>query len=202
MKNAISNKCLGADGEEFGIADLLGPPPVLHGEDVAKFNQLQVRVVAAIKPRDAIEEIFARDIGDLTWEIARGRRLKASLLLACAHTGLRRVLTPLVGQTEAGQLSEAWAKGDVAAKTKVARHLAAAHLTIDAVTAETLALKLDQIERFEALIASGEARLAAALQEIDRHRDVCAELLKAVDDIVDAEFSPVEPQKGLLRGAA
>ena len=77
-----------------------------------------------------------------------------------------------------------------------------AHLTIDAVTAETLALKLDPIERFEALIASGEARLAAALQEIDRHREVCAELLQAVDDIVEAEFSPVEPQKGLPRGAA
>lgn len=88
------------------------------------------------------------------------------------------------------------------AKAKVVRHLAAAHLTIDAVTAETLTLKLEQIERFEALIASGEARLAAALHEIDRHRSVCTELRQAAEDVVEAEFSPIEPQTGLPGGAA
>ena len=202
MKKAIGRKNLRTGATVHGIIELLGPPAVLPGEDAAKYEVLQARVLAAVEPRDAIEEIFARDIADLTWEIARGRRLKANLMLACAHAGLMRVLKPLIGQTEAAELAQGWAKGGVAAKAAVARHLAAAHLTIDAVMAETLTVKLDQVERFEALIASGEARLAAALQEIDRHRKVCAELLEAVDEIVEAEFSPVEPQKGLPGSAA
>jgi hypothetical protein len=44
---------------------LLGPPAVVFGEDIDKFNQLQTGVLAAIKPRDAIEEILARD--DAKW---------------------------------------------------------------------------------------------------------------------------------------
>ena len=67
--------------------------------------------------------------------------------------------------------------------------------------AETLTVKLDQIERFQALIASGEARLAAVLREIDRHRSVCAELLQAAEDVVEAEFSQIE-QTSLPGGAA
>ena len=130
MTKAIAEMKRGGTQKQRGssLAELLGPPPLVPGEDVAKFEELEARVLAAIRPRDAIEEILARDIADLTWEIVRGRRLKASLLLACAPAGLKRVLTPLIGRAEAGELSEAWAKGGIDAKAKVARHLAAAHL--------------------------------------------------------------------------
>jgi hypothetical protein len=187
MKKSYAINMLDKTVAEWGsIADLLGPPAVLPGEDVARFEQLQARVLAAIKPQDAIEEILARDIVDLAWEIAR--RLKAALLRACAHAG-------------AGSLAQGWVQGGVDAKVKVMRRLAAANLTIDAVTAETLTIKLDQMERFEALIASGEARLAATLREIDRHRSVWAELLQAAADVVEAEFSPIA-QARLPAGAA
>lgn len=106
MKKSNAIRRLSATSH-VSIAELLGPPAVLPGEDMAKFEGLQACVLGAIKPRDAIQEILARDIVDHTWEIARGRRLKAALLRACAHAGLTRVLTPLVGLTEAGQLAEA-----------------------------------------------------------------------------------------------
>ena len=50
------------------VRDLLGPPPLLAGEDLAAYEALHARIFKAISPADAIEEIWAGDIADLTWE--------------------------------------------------------------------------------------------------------------------------------------
>jgi hypothetical protein len=63
---------------------LFGPPPLLEGEDAAAYNELLARVSGAVKPSDVIEEIWVRDIVDLTWEIFRWRRLKAKVLAVVA----------------------------------------------------------------------------------------------------------------------
>ena len=179
------------------IADLLGPPPVLLGEDAAKFAKILTRITASVKPTDAIEEIWARDVADLTWEVLRLRRLKVGLLLACAHAGLARVLRPLIGD-EAEKLASAWAKREPEAMKKVESLLKQSELTVDGITAETLTVKLDQIERFEAMIAAAEARLGAALREVDRHRAALGDALRAAtDDIEDAEFEEVTAQNRL-----
>lgn len=47
-------------------------------------------------------------------------------------------------------------------------------LTNDAVMAQTLALKIDQVERIDRVIADAEARRNVALREIDRHRATLA----------------------------
>jgi hypothetical protein len=190
-------------GSATSIADLLGPPPVILGEDARKFEELHARITAAVKPREAIEEIWVRDVADLAWEVLRLRRLKASLLLTCAHAGLVRVLKPLVESTEAEQLAVTWAKREAEAMAKVKRLLATSELSVDAIMAETLTLKLEQTERFEAMIAAAEVRLAAALREIDRHRDALAGALRAaVEEIEDAEFEEVRVQPSLPEAAA
>lgn len=190
-------------GSAKSIADLLGPPPVILGEDARKFEELQARITAAVRPREAIEEIWVRDVVDLTWEVLRLRRLKASLLLTCAHAGLVRVLKPIVGSTEAEQMAAPWAKREAAAVAKVKKLLTTSELTDDAIMAETLTLKLEQTERFEAMIAAAETRLAAALREVDRHRDALARVLRAtVEDIEDAEFEEVPAQPSLPETSA
>ena len=103
-------------GSATSIADLLGPPPVLLGEDAAKFAKILSQITASVKPTDAIEEIWARDVADLTWEVLRLRRLKVGLLLACAHAGLARVLRPLIGD-EAEKRPRPW---DASMKVRVA----------------------------------------------------------------------------------
>jgi hypothetical protein len=183
------------------IADLLGPPPVLLGEDADRFAGILNRITVSVKPTDAIEQIWVRDVADLTWEVLRLRRLKVGLLLACAHAGLYRVLRPLIGD-EAEKLASAWAKREPQAMQKVESLLKQCELGVDAITAETLTVKLDQIERFEAMIAAAEARLAAALREVDRHRAALGEALRAAaNDIEDAEFEEVAAQNRLPRAA-
>jgi len=54
--------------------------PLVAGESAESCASLGARAVAAVKPRDFIEEILLRDVVDLTWEIIRLRKLKSRLL--------------------------------------------------------------------------------------------------------------------------
>src|SRR5260221_7551656 len=91
---------------------LLGPRPLIDGEDGTNYDVILERISADVAPVDFVEEIWVRNVVDLVWESVRLRRLKSQLLHAAAHEGLARVLTPLLDWTSAGQLSRTWASGD------------------------------------------------------------------------------------------
>ena len=78
-----------------------------------------------------------QDYVDEAWEVLRLRRLKASLIAAIAHRGLRETLLPLVGDTQAEALAAAWAVRKSDASTEIERALASAGLTMEAVVAQT-----------------------------------------------------------------
>ena len=69
----------------------LGPPARLAGEDANGDDALMARI-ATLKPQDALEEIYTRDVVDLTWEIFRLRRLKAALMQANAYREIEMFL--------------------------------------------------------------------------------------------------------------
>src|ERR1700755_1264701 len=71
------------------------PPPRINGEDAAAYDDLATRIRAVLQPRDIFEELWARDVADLAWEVLRLRRLKAHLMRACAYEGMMEVLDPL-----------------------------------------------------------------------------------------------------------
>ncbi len=69
---------------------------------------------------------------------------------------------------------------------------------MDAVMAETFAMLASELDCLEDLIALAERRLAAALREIDRHREVLAEALKgATKEVEDAQFEDIAPPRAL-----
>jgi hypothetical protein len=80
-------------------------------------------------------------------------------------------LTPLVGWGEADDLAKAWTARKPSALKRVDKILASAEMTMDAVMAQTLSLKLDDIERIERMIAMAEARRNIILREIEWHRE-------------------------------
>ena len=92
---------------------------------------------AGARPRDAIEELLARDVIDLSWEILRLRRIKMGVLKASMYEGVAKVMEDL-GYEETMESSKAWAAGDKRAKEQVTRALAKANLSMDEVTATTL----------------------------------------------------------------
>jgi hypothetical protein len=188
---------LPAGSAPFALAALFGAPPLIAGEDRAAYDELIGRIAAAVKPADVLEEIWVRDVADLAWEALRLRRLKASLMTASEHEGLARVLTPLLDAAEASVLAEQWAAREESAVARVETLLAGAGITTDAVAAQTLAARIDDIERIDRMSMLAEGRRAAALREIDRHRaSLAAALRSALGDAEDAAFVDVPPANG------
>ena len=179
--------------ERGGKLALFGPAPLIEGEDAAAYDELLTGISSTVKPADILEDIWVRDIVDLVWEGFRLRRLKVNLMTATAHKGLKEALTPLVGWSEADDLAKAWAARKPSALKQVDKILASAGMTMDAVMAQTLSLKLDDIERIERMIAMAEARRNIILREIEWHREMLSQTLRrAVQQVEDGQLRVIE----------
>jgi hypothetical protein len=98
----------------------------------------------------------------------------------------------LIGRTDAPNLAEAWAARQRSAIKRVDKLLASAGLTMDAVMAQALSLKLDDIERIDRMIATAEGRRNAILREVDRHRTTWGQhLRRTVQQIEAAEIKVI-----------
>jgi hypothetical protein len=171
---------------------LFGPPPLFDGEEEI-YHQLAIEISTAVTPADIFEDIWVRDVVDLTLEVFRLRRLTANLINANEYKGLTETLAPLVGQSQAETLAEGWAarKSDVV--EEVNKILTSAGLTTDSILAQTFSLKMDDIERIEHMMALAEARRNATLREIDRHRQTLGQKLRrAAQQLEDGQFRAIE----------
>ena len=166
-------------------AGWLGTTVLIPGEDASGFEAFAARIGAALKPSNAIEEIYVDDAIFHGWEVRRWRRAKGGLLLASSPAALKRLLARLIIQPEADTLAEGWAKRDPTAIAKVEGLMAYAGLTYDVAVGEAMAAKFDVMAGFDSLMAAAEGRFTTALKELERYR---AGTAKTVRDIVDAEF--------------
>src|SRR5262249_54426108 len=151
---------------------IFGPAPILEGENAAAYDELFAQVSSAVKSSDIIEEIWVRDVVDLTWEIFRGRRLKNCLVATAVPSALREILSPLVDAQAYSEwmntLVKQWTAQKRSAIKRVSKYLASKKLTFDTVIAQALRSEIDSIERIDRSIAIAEGRRNAVLREIDR----------------------------------
>lgn len=98
---------------------LLGPPPLLDGEDAGAYDALYEKIRATVAPCDVLDEIWARDVVDNFWETLRLRRLKVRLMQTFAHQGLGTLLWPLTGTLNNRDLVSGWARREPAASKAV-----------------------------------------------------------------------------------
>jgi hypothetical protein len=166
-----------------------GPAPLIEGEDAGAYDELLLRVSAAVRPADIFEEIWVRDIVDLVWEAFRLRRLKACLMTAGTRKALAQGLAPLVGWTQADGLARSWAARKPGAIGTVEEHLNTAGVGLEGIVAQGLCIELDFIERIDRMIMAAEARRNAALREIDRHRASLGRQLRQA--VLEAEAQEV-----------
>jgi hypothetical protein len=104
---------------------------------------------------------------------------------------------------KAKELVQEYVRRQPDAVTLIDELLAAAGVSIDTLTADALANKLDYIERIDHLITIAESRRNAILREIDRHRAVLGETLRrSVQEIEDGEFKLIEPTSAKGKHAA
>ena len=122
--------------EETAPLSFAGPVRLIPGENAVSYDELLARMTGALKPADAVEEVWVRDLVDVVWDVLRLRRLKASLLASHAHDGVDRVLD-LLKLDEAYRISRRWGARDPAAVAQVDAALAAAGMSMDMVMART-----------------------------------------------------------------
>ena len=178
--------------------NIFGPPPILDGEDAGAYDELLAQVSNGVKPSDVFEEIWIRDIVDLTWEIFRYRRLKAHFLSEESLGLLGKELfdwIPGWSERRAHKLAQEWIARDPAAIAEVQELVTSGKFTMDAVHTPALIDNLDWVERIDRLTTIAEGRRNAVFREIDRHRATFAQKLRGkVDDIEDAEFETITPR--------
>ena len=68
------------------IRALFGEPPVLRSENVALYHQMMYKFSELIKPNDALEWWWVKELTDDTWEVRRLRRLKVSFVESRRNT--------------------------------------------------------------------------------------------------------------------
>jgi hypothetical protein len=167
----------------------LPPASLANGEDAATYRQLAARIRAAVAPASIIEEIFARDVADLTWDVVRLRRLKAGLFTVAAGDGMSQILCGLEKHAITGQLrAKEWAARKPAAVAEVNAQLSAAGLDMGDVATSTFTARIDQFDRIERMLAAAEVRRAAALHAIDNRR--AAERARAAAEAAERAAVP------------
>jgi hypothetical protein len=169
---------------------LLGPRTFLQDEDVAGYYGLAERVRQGVQPMDVFEEIWARDIVDLIWERLRWSRLRDELLDASVHQGLRVILSEILFPNDAALLHWQWCERQPEALERVKSLLVG--LPGNALRAHTLAARLDEIERIDAMVMRCEQRRNIALREISRHRETFAERLREISQAIVTEVKEEE----------
>jgi hypothetical protein len=135
------------DSVEADLGTIFGPPPLLSGESEANYRALYQRIRGAIEPADLIEQLWVRDVADLFWETLRLRRLKATLMTVAAHQGVRSLLDVL--QPSDYSLAKEWGRREPGALKRVDKMLVGAGLGDEAISAQTLSVKLDTFDRID-----------------------------------------------------
>jgi C4-dicarboxylate-specific signal transduction histidine kinase len=99
--------------------------------------------------------------------------------------------------TAGNKLVHGWSVRDGNALSQIETVLERMGQSMDAVVAQTLRIKLDDIERIDRMLANAEARRHLVLREIDRHRAaIAARLRAAADEIEDASFTELPRPNG------
>ena len=148
----------------------LGTTVLIHGEDATAFDTFAARIRAALKPANAIEEIYVDDAIFDAWEVRRWRRAKGGLLLASSPAAMARLLGRVAAKPLATTLADGWANGDPAAIAKVEALMESAGFTYDVTMGEAMAAKIDLMAGFDHLMAAAEGRFTTSLRELERYR--------------------------------
>jgi hypothetical protein len=176
------------------LLEILGPPPILERESLDSYNALHDRVRSAVAPADVIEELWVRDVADLSWDVLRLRRLKSKIFATQAYRGVKAILSPRFDHSHqhASQqhaLVGGWVAREKSSIKQVDKIMGQAGFDREDIEAATLAASIDYFERIDRLMLQAEARRNAALSAIERRRDGIARRLRdPVTEIEDAKF--------------
>lgn len=175
---------------------LLSKLPVIAGETEEQFKARCFAWLEELKPTGLAQHDFAMDVILASWELARWRRLKNSLLETKRREAVEQLLIefgdPDVSKKAAAEaVSRKWAAREKQSCDKVRDLLEQNGLDLDSIMAKALSLVIDDVERLESLIAGCEQRRDRALNQLQKTKRA-RQQIEGPDS--DAEFELVNGQ--------
>jgi hypothetical protein len=206
-KKSKSQSC----SKAFRRPHLFGPPPILERENAKAYNEMLEHVFSDLRPTDFIEEIWVRDLVDVTWSMFRWRRILAALMSEEVWersnglaSSLAEAQTKLMEGSEKEEMDklldselswEARVEQNPRANEKFQQLWSAAKSTLnmDTIQASVMRENLDMIEQIENLILISQRRIDEVIRELDRHR-IMQKQLNSFQDRETPKFGAVEPK--------
>jgi hypothetical protein len=182
--------------------------PVLITESAEEFEHLHDAFKDELKPRGAIEYLLLADIAEKAWEVRRLRSVKVNLINCGFRDGLRALLTQVSERRDdyykfrddTDRLATQWLAGD---KKEVLELLECCRLdehAIEAAAVQSVAPKLEMIDR---VMASAESRLSKALRTLAELRGGLGRQLHATAErIIDGKVLALDNASKQSRPAA
>ena len=172
------------DSDFKSLRDLLGKPPILKGEVLEDYQVLEASLMASLKPADAQEYIWMRDIVDLQWDLQRLRQMKAKFLSSTASEGLKIILQERgFDYAKFNPLVRQWAINDPIGVEAVSKFFEEWGLDESDILAKTYMKYIADLERLERVIIGVETRRNSALREFERHRETKKKFLHDITDV-------------------
>ncbi|MDR7039975.1 hypothetical protein J2X36_004753 [Methylobacterium sp. BE186] len=196
------------------LAFLFEERPLLPGESSDQYDAILTSIAQEIKPRDAIEGIWTKNVVDLIWEAKRLRIWRQRILIQARLKAAEMLIKPVLEDRDRGVFrlddgieSEArtaalgWLNGCASGTAVFEELLKGRGLTTADVIAKGFELKLQDLERIDRMVMNAEDRRDALLREIERKRASFGKGLRAAtDDIIDVE--PITSSASLAQQSA
>ncbi len=103
--------------------DLFGPPPLMKGEDAARYWRLHAAIVHEIKPETLFDQIRVREFADKLWQQQRCKQSAASIVEGAYIGALASLLRPFypppmisIGEDAASEMARKYYGGETTAK--------------------------------------------------------------------------------------
>jgi hypothetical protein len=182
------------------IRRFLEDPPLVGSERLEDYNAFFAAIAASVKPVDAIDWLFTKDVVELSWHIRRERAIVADVVklaqkqvvlallkATCDTSGAAE--TALYRIFDAADDADRWASGPKGRRAIDARLAEKGHPP-SAILAQAYINAAPQIDAVDKRIAGYEMRRIAVLKEVERRSEKLARGLdKSSSDIIDGEFS-------------
>ena len=169
-------------------------------ETIEGYKSFFRAIVADLKPADAIDWLYIKDVVDLSWQIRRERVVLAGVVKSFQMEVVRDLLKATVDTSNAGEAAvyrifsaandaQRWAS-DPAARKEIDARLSARGHSAAAVLAQAYIRGANHIDAIDKRIASYEARRVGIVREIERRSAKLArDLAAASSQVIDAEFN-------------
>ena len=161
------------------MSDLFGEPPLIRGEDKARYWRLHAAVEHEIKPKTIFDKILVRELTDKLWQQQRCKQSAASLVDGAYIEALASLLGPFIaptfsmGEEDATAMARDYYSGDAKAKRleEIETRLAVNQISQEQIRAKAMQICGSGISMFNRMETNCEASLRMLRKENTR-RDV------------------------------